>query len=140
ESQLLDAVSVGQFTPGPVFTAATFVGYLLGGSKGAGLATLGIFLPSFVFVALTGQWIERVRESPRGSASLDGVIVAALALMAAVCVQLARATLFRGWWPDVVACALAVVAFVVLRRFRVNSAWVILAGCGVGAALKAAGA
>ena len=84
EAQLLDAVAVGQVTPGPVFTTATFIGYVLGGLPGAGLATLGIFLPAFVFVAASGPLVPRIRRSPAAGAFLDGVNAASLALMAVV--------------------------------------------------------
>jgi chromate transporter len=88
ESQLLDAVAVGQVTPGPVFTTATFVGYVLGGHSGALVGTLGIFLPAFVFVALSGPIVPRLRRSPGAGAFLDGVNVGSLALMAVVTWQL----------------------------------------------------
>ncbi len=91
EGQLLDAVAVGQVTPGPVFTTATFIGYLLGGAPGAILATVGIFLPAFVFVALSGPLVPRIRRSPLAGAFLDGVNVASIALMAVVTVRLGRA-------------------------------------------------
>jgi chromate transporter len=93
ERQLLDAVAVGQATPGPVFTTATFVGYLLGGTTGAVMATIGIFLPAFIFVAASGPLLRRVRRSVGARAALDGVNVASLALMAAVTIQLARSAL-----------------------------------------------
>src|SRR5262249_13637748 len=78
EAQLIDAVAVGQVTPGPVFTTATFIGYVLGGPLGAAVATVGIFLPAFVLVALSGSIIPRVRRSPIASAFLDGVNAASL--------------------------------------------------------------
>src|SRR4030095_6354500 len=84
EGQLLDAVAVGQVTPGPVFTTATFVGYVLGGAPGAVIATVGIFLPAFFFVAISGPLVRRIRRSPLAGAFLDGVNVASLALMAVV--------------------------------------------------------
>src|SRR5262249_35685118 len=90
ESQLLDAVAVGQVTPGPVFTTATFIGYVLGGGSGAVLAPLGIFLPAFVFVAISGPLVPRIRNSKLAGAVLDGVNVASLGLMLAVTVQLAH--------------------------------------------------
>jgi chromate transporter len=91
ESQLLDAIAVGQVTPGPVFTTATFIGYVLGGTKGAAVATLGIFLPAFVFVAASGPLVPRIRRSPTAGAFLDGVNATALALMVVVTQQLGRA-------------------------------------------------
>ncbi len=123
EGQLLDAVAVGQMTPGPVFTAATFVGYLLHGFAGAAVATIGIFLPSFVFVAAVNPLIPRLRRSPWAAAGLDGVNVAALGLMAGVAYQLGRGAII-----DIPTLALALAALVALVRFRVNSAWVVLGG------------
>ncbi|KAB8140393.1 chromate efflux transporter [Chloroflexia bacterium SDU3-3] len=121
--QLLDAVAVGQFTPGPVFTTATFVGYLLAGLPGAAVATVAIFLPSFVFVAAINPLLPILRGSPWMSAFLDGVNVAAVGLMAAVLLQLGQAALVDGW-----TVALALVAGVILFRYRLNSAWVVLGG------------
>lgn len=136
ERQLLDAVSVGQFTPGPLFTTATFVGYLLGGWPGAALATAGIFLPSFVFVAAIHPLGARLRQVPWTSAFLDGVNVAALGLMAGVTLQLARSALV-----DAYTAALAVAALAALMLSRINSAWLILGGAlaGLAARLWAAG-
>jgi len=131
ESQLLDAVAVGQVTPGPVFTTATFIGYVLGGAAGAGVATVGIFLPAFVFVALSGPLVPRLRRSKTAGAVLDGVNVASLALMAVVTVQLGRAAII-----DVPTAALAAVSAIVLIRFRVNSAWLVLAGGILGLAIS----
>jgi len=128
EAQLIDAVAVGQFTPGPVFTTATFVGYVVAGLPGAVLATVGIFLPSFVLVAASAQLIRRVRESPTASSFLDGVNVASLALMMVVSVALARAAIV-----DLPTALLAVASLVVLLRWRVNSAWLVLLGGVVGA-------
>jgi chromate transporter len=124
ESQLLDAIAVGQITPGPVFTTATFIGYLLGGGTGASVATIGIFLPAFVFVAISSPFVPRIRNSPVASAFLDGVNVASLALMGVVTVQLARAAVV-----DWVTGLLAVVAGVLLVRFKLNSLWLV----GIGA-------
>lgn len=123
EQQLLDAVAVGQFTPGPVFTTATFVGYLVGGWGGAALATIGIFLPSFIFVALTNPIVPRMRANPWASAFLDGVSAAAVGLMIAVTLDLGQAALTGPF-----ATALAAIAALLLIRFRVNSAWLIVAG------------
>ena len=130
ESQLLDAVAVGQVTPGPLFTTATFVGYLLHGFSGAAAATLGIFLPAFVFVAASGPLVPRIRRSAAAGAFLDGVNVASLALMAVVTLQLARAAL-TGLAPG----ALALASAVLLARFRVNSTWLVLGGAAAGLAL-----
>ena len=125
EQQLLDAVAVGQFTPGPVFTTATFVGYVVGGFPGAVLATIGIFLPAFVFVAFAHALIARLMTLTWVRPLLDGVNVAAIGLMAAVAVILARDAVV-----DVLTALLAAAAFVLLVRFRVNSA-VLVAGGGL---------
>src|SRR5262245_53745556 len=130
EGQLLDAVAVGQVTPGPVFTTATFIGYVLGGLPGAVVATAGIFLPSFFFVAISGPLVPRLRRSPVAGAFLDGVNVASIAVMALVTAQLARAAVV-----DVVTALLAAVAALLLIRFRVNSAWIVLAGALIGLAV-----
>ena len=127
DRQLLDAVAVGQFTPGPVFTTATFIGYLLAGWPGALLATLAIFLPSFVLVAVSYPLLPHIRGSRWMSAFLDGVNVAAVGLMAAVTWQLARAAIV-----DVFTVVLAVVAAVLLLRTRLNSAWLVLGGATAG--------
>ncbi len=123
DHQLLDAVAIGQFTPGPVFTTATFVGYVVGGWTGAVLATVGIFLPSFLFVAAIGPLIPRMRESALLGSVLDGVNVAAMGLMAAVTWELARAAIV-----DWLTALLAIVAAVLLFRYRLNSAWLVLGG------------
>ena len=127
EAQLLDATAVGQVTPGPVFTTATFIGYVLGGPWAALVATLGIFLPSFVFVAVSGPLVPRLRRSLLAGAFLDGVNVAALALMMAVTWHLGRAALV-----DAVTVALAVVSAVLLVRYRINSAWLLLGAAVIG--------
>jgi chromate transporter len=127
DRQLLDAVAIGQVTPGPLFTAATFIGYVLAGIPGALLGTLGIFLPSFVFVALSSPLIPRIRSSAWVSGFLDGVNVAALGLMAAVTWQLGRASLV-----DPLTIAIAVAALALLLRFRLNSTWLILGGALLG--------
>jgi chromate transporter len=132
EAQLLDAVAVGQVTPGPVFTTATFVGWVLAGGAGAAVATLGIFLPAFVFVALSGPLVRRVRASPVAGAFLDGVNVASLALMAVVSVQLARSAV-----TGLATGALAAASAILLLRFRVNSSWLVLGGAAVGVLLLA---
>jgi chromate transporter len=134
QQQLLDAVAIGQFTPGPVFTTATFVGYVLGGVPGAVLATVGIFLPSFVFVALSGPLVPRLREWPWTAPLLDGVNAAALGLMAAVTWELGRAAVVD--WPTAL---LAGGAAVLLLRWRVNSTWLVLGGAAAGLAAHALG-
>ncbi|HVN53667.1 MAG TPA: chromate efflux transporter [Anaerolineaceae bacterium] len=127
DQQLIDAIAVGQITPGPVFTTATFIGYLLGGTPGALLATLGIFLPSFVFVAASNPLIPKLRGSVWVSGLLDGVIIASLGLMAGVTVELGRASLV-----DPLSVAVALVALALLVRFQVNSNWLVLGGAVIG--------
>jgi chromate transporter len=134
EAQLIDAVAVGQVTPGPVFTTATFIGYVLAGTSGALIATAGIFLPAFIFVALSGPLVPRLRASPVAGAFLDGVNVASLALMAVVTIQLGHAALI-----DVPTVVLAVVAAVLLVRFKPNATWLILGGATAGWATHALG-
>jgi len=120
-------VAVGQFTPGPLFTTATFIGYVVGGLPGAVVATVAIFLPGFVFIAALYPIAPRLRDSPWTAAFLDGVNVAAVGLIAGITVQLGQAALV-----DVLTVALAVVAAGVLVRFKVNSAWLVLGGALVG--------
>jgi len=127
ETQLLDAIAVGQVTPGPVFTTATFIGYVLGGARGALVATLGIFLPAFFFVAVSGPLVPRIRQSPTAGAFLDGVNAAALALMFVVTYELGRAAIV-----DLTTIILAVISAIILFRFRLNSAWLILGGAVIG--------
>ena len=127
DQQILDAVAVGQFTPGPVFTTATFIGYVVGGVPGAILATVGIFLPSFVFVAAVFPLVGMLRHSSWAGGFLDGVNVAALGLMARVTWQLGRAAVV-DWVTAVVVLASAVLVF----RFKINSAWLVLGGGVVG--------
>jgi chromate transporter len=133
-AQLIDATAVGQVTPGPVFTTATFIGYVLAGPWGAVAATIGIFLPAFLYVALTAPLIGRVKQSPAARGFLDGVNAASLALMAVVTWQLARAALI-----DPLTIALAVLAALLLFRFKVNSAWLVLGGAALGMGLGLAG-
>ncbi len=127
DKQLLDAIAVGQVTPGPLFTSATFIGYLLGGVPGGLLATLGIFLPSFVFVAITNPWIPKIRNSKWAASFLDGINVAALALMTAVTIELGQASLID--WPTVL---IALASLVLLLRFKLNSTWLIAGGAMAG--------
>ena len=134
ESQLVDAVAVGQVTPGPVFTTATFIGYVLRGPWGALVATVGIFLPSFILVAVSGPLIPRLRRSQVASAFLDGINVASLGLMAAVSAQLARAAV-----TDLPTALIGVAALGLLLRFRVSSTWLVLGGALVGIALGVVG-
>jgi chromate transporter len=126
EAQLLDAVAVGQATPGPLFTTATFIGFLLGGPTGALAATAGIFLPAFVFVAASGPLIRWIRRSGPARAFLDGVVAASVALMALVTWELALAAIDRP------VAALITLASVLLLRSGANSALLMLAGACVG--------
>ncbi|RJO66570.1 MAG: chromate efflux transporter [Myxococcales bacterium] len=135
EAQLIDAIAVGQVTPGPVFTTATFIGYLLSGPAGALVATVGIFLPAFVFVALSGPLVPRLRASRVAGAFLDGVNVASLALMATVTLFLAQAALV-----DMATILLGVASAVLLLRFKLNSTWLIAGGAVAGLLLKGPGA
>lgn len=128
-AQLLDSIAVGQVTPGPVFTTATFIGYVLGGPTGAIVATVGMFLPAFVFVGISGPLVRGLRASPLAGAFLDGVNVASLALMAVVTWELGRAALVNG-----VTVAIALSSALLLFRYRVNTAWLVLAGACIGLA------
>jgi chromate transporter len=127
EQQLVDAISIGQVTPGPVFTTATFVGYLVAGPPGAFVATVGIFLPSFVFVGLLTRVTDRLRASPWTSGMLDGVNATALALMAGVSAELAGSAIV-----DALTAGIFVVVLVLLWRTRLNSAWYVAGGAAVG--------
>ncbi|MCB0208884.1 MAG: chromate efflux transporter [Anaerolineae bacterium] len=127
DQQLIDAVAIGQLTPGPVFTTATFIGYVLAGFPGAVAATLGIFLPSFCLVAISNPFIPRIRRSPWASSLLDGVNVISLGLMAAVTWQLGEASLI-----DPLTFAIAIGAAVLLFRYKVNTTWLILGAATIG--------
>jgi chromate transporter len=131
DAQLVDAVAIGQVTPGPVFTTATFLGYLLRGPVGALVATVGIFLPAFILVAISGPLIPLLRRSATAGAFLDGVNVASLALMAAVSFQLGRSAIV-----DWLTIGLAIASAVLLLRFRINSAWLVLGGAILGIAAR----
>jgi chromate transporter len=134
QGQLLDAVTAGQVTPGPVFATATFLGYLLHGYAGAAAATTAIFAPSFLMAGAVGAFAGRIRQSKLAAAFLDGVNAAAVALMAAVALALGRATLLDGWtW------ALALLSVVALVRFRLNATWLIAGGAVVGILLRGLG-
>lgn len=133
--QLLDAVAIGQFTPGPLFTTATFIGYVLAGVPGAAVATIGIFLPAFCFVAAIGPYVEHLRRRTWTAALLDGVNAAAVGLMAGVMLELAGDALVD---PLTVGLALATAAL--LWRTSVNSAWLVLGGAAVGIAASSVGA
>lgn len=134
DRQLLDAVAIGQFTPGPVFTTATFIGYVVAGWTGGVLATVAIFLPSFVFVALSQPLVPKIRASTTAAAFLDGVNVAALGLMVAVTWQLGRAAIV-----DIPTALLATGAAVALVVLRVNSAWLVAGGAILGVVIAALG-
>jgi len=129
DQQLVDAVAIGQFTPGPVFTTATFIGYVLAGIPGAVIATIGIFLPSFVFVGAITPIARRIRDRAWTASLLDGVTTAALGLMAGVTFQLSRDAL-----NDPVTIGIGIVSAVMLWRTRINSAWLVAGGGGVGLA------
>jgi chromate transporter len=127
DKQLIDAIAIGQITPGPLFTTATFIGYLLGGMPGAMIATLGIFLPSFFFVAIVSLFINRIRNSPWTASLLDGVNAASLGLMLAVSIQLASTALM-----DPMTITVALICLFILIRFRTNSTWLIAGGALIG--------
>ncbi len=132
EKQLIDAVAVGQFTPGPVFTTATFIGYLVAGIPGALVATLGIFLPGFLLVAVCGPVIPKLRSSRFASSVMDGVVAGSFALIAVVCLQLARSAIV-----DRLTTAIFIVGAIALLRFRINSAWLIAGAALLGWFIKA---
>jgi len=134
DAQLLDAIAVSQATPGPLFTVETFIGYLLGRWRGAVLATLGMFLPVFVYVGVTARFLPKLRKSAVASAFLDGVSAAAVALMAVVGWQFARAAIV-----NMPAIVLMVFGAVLVFRYKVNSAWLVLGGAIVGIVLRGIG-
>jgi chromate transporter len=129
--QLLDAIAVSQATPGPFFTVATFIGYILAGWRGAALATLGMFLPAFVYVAITARFLPQIRKSPFAAAFLDGVNAAVVALMGFVGWQFARRSLTNI--PAVVICF---VSLILVFRHKVNSAWMVTGGALAGIVLQ----
>lgn len=132
QTQLLDAVAIGQFTPGPLFTTATFIGYQLGGFSGAAVATAGIFLPAFGFVWLLNPLVPRMRQSNLLAAFLDGVNVAAVGVMFAACVQLGGVVV-QDWRGVVIG---GVSLFVLLRYPKVNTMWVVLGSAVAGWGLR----
>ena len=134
DSQLLDAVAVSQATPGPFFTVATFIGYVLAGWKGAALATLGMFLPAFVYVAATSRFLPKLRKSPLAGAFLDGVNASAVALMAFVGWQFGRDSLV-----NVPAIILATLSALLVFRYKINSTWLVLGGAVAGIVLRLLG-
>jgi chromate transporter len=123
DKQLLDAIAIGQVTPGPVFTTATFIGFLLGGVPGALLSTLAIFLPAFFYVAISGPFISKIRQSSWAGCFLDGVNVASLGLMAGVIIQLGQSSL-----TDPISITIGIVSALILFRLKVNPTWLILGG------------
>jgi chromate transporter len=131
DRQLVDAVAVGQVTPGPLFTSATFIGYLVGGLSGAVVSTVGIFLPAFVLAAVCSPFLGRLRESAWAGSFLDGVNATALGLMAAVTITLGRAA-----FPDLFAAGLGAAALLLLLRFKLNPTWLILGGGLAGVAVR----
>jgi chromate transporter len=134
DQQLIDAIAIGQLTPGPILTTATFIGYVLAGVPGAILATVGIFLPSFIFVAILNPLVPRMRDSEWTAALLDGVNVAALGLMAGVTLIIGRAALV-----DIPTALVAAVAALLLFRFKVSTIWLVLGAALLGLLLSLAG-
>ena len=134
QQQLLDAIAIGQFTPGPVLSTATFIGYIIAGVPGAIVSTVGIFLPSFVFVAMLNPLIPRLRASKWTRAFLDSVNVSSVALMAVVTLQLGAATLTVPEAPfvDFLAVAIAIVSAILAIRFSLNAAWLVLGAALIG--------
>jgi chromate transporter len=131
ESQLLDSIAVGQVTPGPVFTTATFIGYLLAGVQGGVVATIGIFLPAFILVWMTGPIVKRMRQWPAAAAFLDGLNVGAIVLLISVTWELGRAAIF-----DAPTIAIAIISGMLLFVLRVNSTWLVLGGGVIGLILR----
>ncbi|HTS02789.1 MAG TPA: chromate transporter, partial [Thermoanaerobaculia bacterium] len=129
-AQLLDAVAVGQFTPGPLSATATFIGYLLAGPAGAAVATAGIFLPSFAYAAVCGPFVPRLRASRALGSFLDGVNVGALALMGGVTLELTHSAIV-----SVPTAAVFLASVAALSVARLNAAWLVLAGGLLGIAL-----
>ncbi len=136
QQQLLDAIAIGQFTPGPVLSTATFIGYIIAGFPGAVVATVGIFLPSFGFVALLNPIIPRLRSSRWMSAFLDAVNISSVALMLVVTVELAIAIIIPTQRFDWVAALIAVSAAILIVRYRINAAWIVLGSGVIGWILK----
>ena len=132
--QLLDAIAIGQVTPGPLFTTATFVGYLLAGNGGAIAGTLGIFLPSFILILVIGPWVAKIRSSAWARGFLDGVNAASVGLMAVVTYTLGCAAII-----DWLTITVALLSSIAIFRFGINSIWLILAGGLVGIAVKVVG-
>ena len=134
EQQLIDAIAIGQITPGPLFTFATFIGYLFGGVNAALIATLGIFLPSYIFVSISNPIIPKIRGSPWAGTLLDGVIIAPLGLMAAVTFQLGQASLI-----DLPTLIIFVLSAFLLFLYKINTTWLIMGGALFGFILSLLG-
>jgi chromate transporter len=134
DRQLLDAIAIGQLTPGPLFTSATFIGYLIQGVPGAMVATLGIFLPSFIFVVILSVVLKKVSHSPRARVFLDSVNAASLALMALVTWELGRSSVADAGW--LLTALLGGVALLILSTTKINTIWLILVGAFAGYLLQ----
>jgi chromate transporter len=135
KAQLLDAIAIGQFTPGPVLSTSTFIGYLIAGFPGAVVATVAIFLPSFLFVVLLNPLVPRLRASKWASAFLDAVNVSSVALMGVVTLNLSQTTLIKpagAFSIDWLAALIAISAAVLAIRFQINAAWLVLGGALIG--------
>jgi chromate transporter len=141
QQQLLDAIAIGQFTPGPVLSTATFIGYVLAGVPGAIVATIGIFLPSFLFVAALNPIIPRLRGSAWTRSFLDAVNASAVALMVVAALQLGIATLKIAKPPyvDILGIAIALISTVLITRYRINAAWLVLGSSLIGYGAMALG-
>lgn len=127
QQQLLDAIAVGQMTPGPVLSSAAFIGYLVAGAPGAIVATVAVFLPSFAIIALIGPWIRRLRQSSIAQAFLRGVNAAVAALIFAVSLTLFRSAIVDVWTVLILGSAL-----LALLRFKIDALWLVLGGAGIG--------
>jgi chromate transporter len=128
QQQLLDAIAIGQFTPGPVLSTATFIGYQLDGLSGAILASVGIFLPSFIFVLILNPLVPKMRKSVFLSSFLDAVNIAAVAVMLGVLVDMGQQTLTD--WKAMLLCGLAF--FVVFTFKKISPIWIIIGGASIG--------
>jgi chromate transporter len=138
QQQLLDAIAIGQFTPGPLSSTATFIGYIIAGFPGAIVSTIGIFFPAFIFVAALNPLIPKLRSSPWTKAFLDAINVSSLALMASVTISLGITTLTEPKYPfvDAIALAITLVSALLTIRFNINSIWLVLGGAAIGLIVK----
>jgi chromate transporter len=140
--ELLDAIAVGQVTPGPLLTAATFIGYVLGarnfgggvpgGILGGVVATLAIFLPSFLFISILGPVLPRIRQSPRARGALDGMNAAVLSLILVVTLWLGQSALIPNWRPSWLAIAVFTASLAILLLTKLNATWLVLASGAIG--------